>query len=386
MKRVSLFFLICAFFIVFGIIALADNVVSVEINGVPIEFDVAPRIINDRTMVPMRKIFESLGATVTWNEETETATGVKDGTTVEITINSSILYKNGEVIELDSPAVLAEDRTLVPVRAVAESFGCKVLWDDATQTVMIDTSSADQKVTETIVVDGKKHYMTFCDNFNGTELDFEKWSFSPEMQRQDAGGRWDNSMAFLDGNGNLVIRSAVDANGIPVSGSVRTKDKFEQTTGYFEIRCKLQKARGFWGAFWLMCDGEYSVGNGAKDGVEIDIFESCSAENKMVHHALHWDGYLENHRSTAKSIYAPECYDGEFHTFSMLWTDKEYVFYIDGKETYRVDEKNPEFPGACTVPVYMKISSEFGSWAGAHNPSELPDDIVVDYVKVYIAQ
>ncbi|MBQ3110729.1 MAG: leucine-rich repeat protein [Clostridia bacterium] len=94
-------------------------------------------IKNDRTMVPMRAIFESLGADVSWDDSTKTAIGVKDGVEVKITIGENVLYKNGEAIELDAPAEITNDRTMVPVRAISEAFGCTVEWDNETKTVEI---------------------------------------------------------------------------------------------------------------------------------------------------------------------------------------------------------------------------------------------------------
>lgn len=111
--------------------------IKVFVNNDIVDFDVQPMLINDRTMVPMRAIFEALGASVSWNDATQTAKGVLDGIEVEITIGESCIVKNGEKISLDSPAVIVSDRTLVPVRAVAESFDCTVSWYDKTQTVEI---------------------------------------------------------------------------------------------------------------------------------------------------------------------------------------------------------------------------------------------------------
>ena len=114
-----------------------SDVISVFVNDEKIYFDVNPMLINDRTMVPVRAIFEALGATVTWDNNTQTAKGVLGDTVIEITIGSSYLLKNGKVIELDSPAVVISDRTLVPVRAIAESFDCAVNWYGETQVVEI---------------------------------------------------------------------------------------------------------------------------------------------------------------------------------------------------------------------------------------------------------
>ena len=76
-------------------------------------------------------------------------------------------------------------------------------------------------------------------------------------------------------------------------------------------------------------------------------------------------------------------YDGEFHTFGLLWTKDEYVYYIDGKETWRTNAEKAE--GTCEVPLYLIISAETGSWADKPVKSDFPDSIYVDYVRVYSA-
>lgn len=111
--------------------------ISVFVNDERVSFDVAPTIINDRTMVPVRAIFEALGAEVRWDDEIETAIGVLDDTVVKIAIGKSYLVKNGKRIDIDTPAMIISDRTLVPVRAIAESFDCTVDWYDGSQTVEI---------------------------------------------------------------------------------------------------------------------------------------------------------------------------------------------------------------------------------------------------------
>ena len=103
--------------------------ITVEINNEEINFDQEPILYNDRTMVPMRKIFEELGARVTWNADTQTATGKKGDRTVKITIGQKIMYVNNKAIELDTAPFVLSERTLVPARAIAEGLGCKVDWD-----------------------------------------------------------------------------------------------------------------------------------------------------------------------------------------------------------------------------------------------------------------
>ncbi len=112
--------------------------IDVFVNGNKLELDVAPVIVNERTMVPMRAIFEALGAEVTWFGETQTVTAEKDDIKITLQINSNVMYKNDEVIELDAPAALYNNRTLVPVRAVSEAFEKEVVWDAAQRTVTVN--------------------------------------------------------------------------------------------------------------------------------------------------------------------------------------------------------------------------------------------------------
>lgn len=112
--------------------------VRVMIDGAETEFDQPAVIMNNSTMVPMRKIFEALGAEVTWDAQTRTATAAKDGVVCSFAIGGNILYKNGESIELAASAVIAGGRTLVHARAVAEAFGADVAWDAGTGLVTIN--------------------------------------------------------------------------------------------------------------------------------------------------------------------------------------------------------------------------------------------------------
>lgn len=105
------------------------SIVRVFVNGKELVFDSPATIINDCTMVPMRMIFEALGVEVSWDDNTKTAVGVKDGTTVSFKIGDDKLTKNGQYISLEAPAVIVNERTLVHVRAIAEAFGADVTWD-----------------------------------------------------------------------------------------------------------------------------------------------------------------------------------------------------------------------------------------------------------------
>ena len=104
--------------------------------------DVAPKVVNDRTMLPARFIAENLGATVEWDGEKQlvTITGKnekQEDVTILITIGSDYAKVNGEDVKLDSPAFVENDRTYTPIRFISENLGATVEWNETEQTVTI---------------------------------------------------------------------------------------------------------------------------------------------------------------------------------------------------------------------------------------------------------
>ncbi len=114
-----------------------DNRVKVVIDGEKKDFELYPTIINGRTLVPMRDIFEFFGAEVLWIEEAGRVVAQKDSVEITFTIDSDKMYIDGKEIKLDCAARIIADRTFVPLRAISEAFGYGVLWEDETRTVII---------------------------------------------------------------------------------------------------------------------------------------------------------------------------------------------------------------------------------------------------------
>ena len=106
-------------------------------NGVASQMDVAPVIVNDRTMVPVRFIAEALGGTVDWNGDTQTAYITYNGSLVEVPIQSATIHVNGEAVTIDTPSQIINDRTMIPLRAVAEGLGLDVSYDNNTRTITL---------------------------------------------------------------------------------------------------------------------------------------------------------------------------------------------------------------------------------------------------------
>lgn len=127
-------------------VALASEEIKVMVDGEYIEFDVQPQMINDRTMVPLRAIFEVMGATVEWDDATETVTAVKDDIEVVASIGSTVMYVDGYERTMDIAPMMINDRTLVPVRFVAEAFDCEVYWNEDINTVCIYAQNLSDEI------------------------------------------------------------------------------------------------------------------------------------------------------------------------------------------------------------------------------------------------
>ncbi|OAT79824.1 phosphodiester glycosidase family protein [Desulfotomaculum copahuensis] len=127
--------------------ALADAIlvlrqVPVYLDGTRIFFDVPPVVENGRTLVPLRGIFEKLGASVDWNAATQTVTASRGGREASLTIGKRQARVNGETVNLDVPAQLVNGRTMVPLRFVGEALGAGVAWQDAPPAVLLTSPSA----------------------------------------------------------------------------------------------------------------------------------------------------------------------------------------------------------------------------------------------------
>jgi hypothetical protein len=111
--------------------------IRVVLDGRILSFEVPPQVVNGRTLVPLRAIFEAMGADVVWDEATQTISALRQGVSISLRIGSNVLTRDGVSIPLDVPAQTVGGRTLVPARAIAESFGADVVWDPGTMTITI---------------------------------------------------------------------------------------------------------------------------------------------------------------------------------------------------------------------------------------------------------
>lgn len=123
--------------------ASARGKVRILLNGEPFVSDTEPFIEHNRTYVPVRAIFEAVGASVMWDGEKSTAIIVRqkgdDFTHVAIQKNMDYVFINSEKVKIDAPAFIENNRMHVPLRVIMTALGEKVEWDGSTGTVSITT-------------------------------------------------------------------------------------------------------------------------------------------------------------------------------------------------------------------------------------------------------
>ena len=237
----------------------------------------------------------------------------------------------------------------------------------------------------------------FQDEFSGKgRPDPDKWisrEYNRRPNRNGPDGWWDAGNVYLNGLGQLVIRTSVIDNRNPqedsdpydyASAMVSTEGKFEQAFGRFEVRAKLPRSAGWWSAFWLFSRSVHNVDGSGRDGTEVDIMETFGWTDK-VNHALHWDSYEEDHQWSVFASMRPGIRKG-WHTFTLEWFPDKYIFYVDGDETWRTSAG-----GVSQVPLWVKLSGEVDTtdgaankwWANVPDPATFPDKFIVDWVRVY---
>ncbi|MFM7182569.1 MAG: family 16 glycosylhydrolase [Verrucomicrobiales bacterium] len=217
--------------------------------------------------------------------------------------------------------------------------------------------------------------LVWQDEFNGTTLDPKKWRVRGEGVNRKLGVVSGKTIS-LDGKGNCVISVLKGPDGKNLIGQIATQGLFDPTYGYFECRAKMNRSIGPHVAFWLQSPTLGKTGDPAVDGSEVDIFEFHRRAPDTVHHCVHWDGYGEKHKMHGNQAIRPNIGEG-FHTFGLLWTPKEYVFYVNGKETWRTDK------AVSRRSLFIILSTELSGWGGDIAKGKLPDQVVFDYVRVY---
>ena len=223
--------------------------------------------------------------------------------------------------------------------------------------------------------------LIFVDEFEGDALDLTKWSYRQLGKRESA--MISKDCISLDGKGHLLV-SVMEKDGVLQNGMIGTLGKFSATYGRFEARMKFPEMQGQHGSFWMQPDKPgKEQNNAAVSGAEIDIIEWFGAGRRDGGTAsnIYWPSGKGNHAGGTKDfkLLPPgEKWSDNFHIYGLEWSATEYVFRVDGKETYRIKE------GVSQVPQYLILSLLTADWEVKRlDKTKLPNAMLVDWVKVW---
>ncbi|HML38816.1 MAG TPA: N-acetylmuramoyl-L-alanine amidase family protein [Bacillota bacterium] len=134
-----------------GITFCKDYPVLLQVDGKKVEGDVPPVIIKEKTLIPVRAVFEDMGADVTWYEDARLVEIRMGSSNVQLTIDSSTALVDGTPKTMDVPAMIIGGRTMIPVRFVGEPLSCGIGWDDLSRTVIIKSPAEPAEPVESAV-------------------------------------------------------------------------------------------------------------------------------------------------------------------------------------------------------------------------------------------
>lgn len=196
----------------------ADNAVSVNLNGEAVTFTgQQPVIVENRTLIPLRGVFEKMGYSVEWEANTKTALLTSGDTSVSVSANSSQFIVNGQVKSLDVPAQILNGSMMLPLRAIGESAGANVTWNGATKTVEISTDTVNAED----IVSISDYFASYSDAIaplsTVQELCNELQSVDGEISKEQLLGykeRLSNALITMD-----TVKSAVSSLSVPDSAA-----------------------------------------------------------------------------------------------------------------------------------------------------------------------
>ena len=288
------------------------------------------------------------------------------------------------------------------------------------------TSTPVRGAAPSLLPEGAKLALAWHDEFDGDRLDEAKWSYRTNFWGRPA--RWfarpeDGCVEVRDGTCRMRPKKLAD--GRVVSPQLQTgelvwdrlrdgktgfwpyakmdRPKFAQRYGYFECRCRLQRERGWWSAFWMQSETQGACLDPARAGVEHDIMECFNPGHPKQHH-FHYNGYGVDHvvfKAEREHGDDPEWYysvdPDQFHTFGLLWEPDGYTVFIDGKQAgYKVGTDASYSEAVSHVPEFIllttevnggrdsrKTGNEYSSDPAVVSLVEKGDLFEVDFVRVY---
>ncbi|MBO5561157.1 MAG: copper amine oxidase N-terminal domain-containing protein [Firmicutes bacterium] len=341
--------------------------------------DAPPVIVNGRTLVPVRAVVEALDGTVDWDAETKTAKLVSGDNTIELTIDSTAAKLNGEEAMLDVAPTIMDGRTMLPIRFVAESFGFYTYWDAETKTVYV-AKIADAKEEEEEDAGGYAFYHTSKEGSMFVEMEDRTFAYDKNdevigefldtfISDEDYTDKDGKKLKFVYDDNEI---SVVDASGkkskLTVDESLIISDKDNNTysfffgDGYWSILVKNSKGelvnelkQGDSTYYYKAEDGKELTETVSRFGDEPYIgytlpdgtFIKCDRDYDTIYtdesgnlygDFLGWMTELKSDGTIIKDYRPMDSYDiliNDDKTESYLYSGKEYDYVIrsaDGKE------------------------------------------------------
>jgi Copper amine oxidase N-terminal domain. len=162
--------------------AHADSEIKVIIDGEEVKFEKSPVVEGGTTLVPFRVLFEKLGLSVVWVQETKTITGQSEDILLHLQLDNKTAVINGEEVELTAAPRVIDGSTYVPLRLVGEATGRVVKWDNATRTITIDAAPSAQES-----FDFEGFYRSFIEANNAEDLEAVLSAIHPESPLLEGG-------------------------------------------------------------------------------------------------------------------------------------------------------------------------------------------------------
>jgi beta-glucanase (GH16 family) len=242
--------------------------------------------------------------------------------------------------------------------------------------VLLSVGAARAQRAEIKDMEKKGWVLTFHDEFDGKKLDAGKWIDSyPDNVRTHGSEekQWYAADGCEVGKGRLRLKGEKrEWEGHPyTSGMVTSYGKFAQQYGWFEIRAKFPKGKGYWPAFWLLPETKAWP-------PEIDVLEILDQEPNKVYMTNHWRDETGKHRSKGGSWVGPD-FSADYHVFAVEWKPGEIIWYVDGVERFRSTE------GVPAEPMYVIANLAIGgTWGGYPDETTVfPGYMDIDYIRVY---
>ena len=318
----------------------------------------------------------------------------KDGG--EYTINVKTTGKEWGAYSNESYITVATENTVGQTGTLTVTVSANPEINARTGSVIIMSGSARHRITVDQAAAEKSNApegygLVWQDEFDkGSELNADDWTH--EVQ----GSGWVNNelqnyvnhmspggKAVTEIKGGKLRINCFKEDGKIYSGRVYAKKSIGWKYGYIEASIKLPKGKGTWPAFWMM---PVNFNSWPADG-EIDIMEEVGGHPNYVSSSLHANSHVHsNNTQVTHEMFLDGAEDG-FHTYAILWTEKNITTYVDGKVQLTYDNRGlgrDDWP--YEDPFYVIFNLAWGgTWGGTYGIDEnaLPVTMEVDYVRVF---